>query len=98
MGGIMKYLFVLLALIAAIPAHAERWLEAPNKTGGKIVLLAYECASQKNWRRAAATSPGSQTVWGCWSVIAGDVHIVYDDSSSYTYPTDFFKFVDTDKK
>lgn len=94
----MKKIIVMLALIAAIPAHAERWLEAANNAGGKIVLLPNDCGGTKQWNRAFATNPGMATIWGCWTLIAGEVHVIYDDSSRYSYPTNMFKYVDTDKK
>jgi hypothetical protein len=95
----MKILITLMVELCAIPAHAEKWMEAQNKTGGKILLLASECAADyPGLRRAATTMPNGPTLWGCWRVLAGEVHIVYDDASSYTYPTNIFKFVDSDKK
>jgi hypothetical protein len=90
----------ILTLVLAAPiAHAEKWLEYPNKAGGKIILFANKCRDETRpaLHAAMATIPSGQTLHGCWGLIAGDVHIVYEDGTTYSYPSGAFTLVDTDQ-
>ena len=93
----MKKLLLLIALVAPM-AHAEKWMEAENKIGGKIVLLSANCPIMGGWKLALATNPGKKTETGCWYYGAGDVHVRYDDGEMYSYPSKSFSLIDTEAK
>lgn len=89
----MKKFLILLCLVT-ISAHAEEeWWEAPNKSGGKIVLLGGECTPKpelKTLKRMYAAHKDGQTFWGCWNYWSNQVHVVYDNGESYTYDAELF--------
>lgn len=87
-----------MLLAVAVSAQAETWFETPNKNGGKIVLTDSPCTKYPTLRFAMSTSPNGKTLFGCWTVIAGDVQLSYNDGEVYSYPMEVFNYVNTDKK
>jgi hypothetical protein len=89
----MKKLLIALMLICGTAHAQEEWWESANESGGKIVLLGYECSSrpeQKTLKRMYAAHKSGQTTWGCWNFWSDQVHVVYDDGASYTYDPALF--------
>jgi len=89
----MKKLLIALMLICGTAHAQEEWWESANESGGKIVLLGYECSSrpeQKTLKRMYAAHKNGQTTWGCWNFWSDQVHVVYDDGASYTYDPALF--------
>jgi hypothetical protein len=93
----MQYLIGCLLALVALTAHADKWLEVQNKTGGKILLTSAECPGKASMRRMMSTAPNNPTMFGCWTMMAEIIHVVYDDGTAYTYPLDAFQYIDTDK-
>lgn len=88
----MKKIIFILALLCT-SVHAEEWWESANESGGKIVLLSYECTSRpetKTLKRMYAAHKSGQTFWGCWNYWSDQVHVIYDDGKSYTYDPELF--------
>ena len=52
----MKKLLATLLLTCSI-AHAEEWLEAPNKNGGKIILTKTKCEKYPSLHFMMSTNP-----------------------------------------
>ena len=78
----MKKLLVALGLVLSINAHAETWV-MPNTGGGEITLTNRVCEyngkTYDNLRRAYSWT--KQIYFdGCWSVIDGNVHVVWNFS------------------
>lgn len=94
----MKTLLLTALLLTASAAHAEKYLVMQNKVGGKIVLTAEPCPTAKSLRRMYASAPNQRTLLGCWTVMAEEVHVKYDDGELYTYPADWFRLIDTEAK
>jgi len=94
----MKRLLLMALLVTASTAHAEKWLEWKNKAGGKIVLTAEACPDRPALRRMYASAPNSTTLFGCWGVLANEIHVRYDDGDAYTYPMESFQLIDTEQK
>lgn len=94
----MKKLLLLIAVTFSPIAHADKWMEAENKIGGKIVLLSASCPIMGGWKLALATNPGKKTETGCWYYGAGEVHVRYDDGEMYSYPPKYFTLIDTEVK
>jgi hypothetical protein len=90
----MKKLLIALLLVSApVFAQGEEWWESENESGGKIVLLSYDCTSRPETRtlkRMYAAHKNGQTYWGCWNYWSDMVHVIYDDGKSYTYNPDLF--------
>jgi hypothetical protein len=89
----MKKLLIALLLVAGVAHAQEEWWESENESGGKIVLLSYDCTSRpeaKTLKRMYAAHKNGQTYWGCWNFWSDMVHVVYDDGKSYTYNPEWF--------
>ena len=90
----MKKILIALLLVAApVFAQGEEWWESDNESGGKTVLLSYDCSSRpeaRTLKRMYAAHKNGQTYWGCWNYWSDMVHVVYDDGKSYTYNPDLF--------
>jgi hypothetical protein len=89
----MKRLLIALMFVSAFAQAAEEWFESLNESGGKIVLLSYECTSrpdQKTLKRMYSAHKNGQTYWGCWNYWADQVHVIYDEGQSYTYDPALF--------
>jgi len=85
-----KKLFVALLLTVGI-AHAEEWLEATNKDGGKILLFTSRCSEQyPNLRLMMTSTRQGQTFYGCWAYFSEQVHVTYQDGTSYMYDPAIF--------
>ena len=87
----MKKLIFFCVLLAN-PVFAEEWLEAPNKLGGKILLLQSKCSSASNetGRTVIGTGGDGKNIMGCWYYFSDMVHVVWNDGSTYSYPKDIF--------
>lgn len=94
----MKKIIVLLLATFALCANAEKYMETDNKAGGKIVLTDAKCPNYPTLRRAYATAPDQNIIFGCWAYITGQVFITYDNGNSRAMNPDNFRFVDTEKK
>ena len=94
----MKIQLIALALVmAASSAHAEKWMEVNNKSGGKLILTTEPCKDKPALRVMMSTAPNKPTLFGCWAYVAGQVHVVYDDGERYTYDPAAFTLIDTSK-
>ena len=92
----MKKLLATLLLTCSI-AHAEEWLEIPNKLGGKIILTKTKCEKYPSLYFMISTNPQGKALTGCWTFLSGMVQVSYDDEGGiYTY--DINKFVLMDDK
>lgn len=89
----MKKLLIGLVLVSNLACAQEEWWESSNESGGRIVLLNYECVSRpeaQTLKRMYSAHKNGQTWWGCWNYWADHIHVVYDDGKSYTYNPDLF--------
>ena len=93
----MKSIIALMLLALATQASAEKFLEQPNKAGGKMILTTDVCPGSPSLRRMMSTVPNGKTMLGCWGYISGEIHVRYDDGDLYTYSKDAFTYVDTDE-
>ena len=85
----MKKLIFLCVLLANL-AHADEWLEMPNKAGGKILLLNSKCSGKETARMVIATTPEGDNVNGCWYFFADMIHIVWQGGQTSSFnPKDF---------
>ena len=92
----MKKLILMLTLLCG-SAHAEEWLEIPNKLGGKIILTKTKCEKYPSLYFMISTNPQGKALTGCWTFLSGMVQVSYDDEGGiYTY--DINKFVLKDDK
>lgn len=87
---------VLLSLSVATSVRAETWV-MPNQGGGEITLTAKQCTADNGAYpslRHAYSWTNKIYFEGCWSVIDGNVHIVwvFKDGSRErrVYPVDAF--------
>ena len=88
---------LLIAALAAAPALADTWA-MPNKGGGEIVLTERSCPNGKGLLRVYGYLADGKAIFGCWTVLDGMVHVVWDDGSRYTYPIENFYTKTKDKK
>ena len=88
-GDEMKKLLMLFIFAASASNAAEKWLEAENSAGGKIILLTEKCNNSEG-RMLLSSSKEGKTIRGCWWYFADMVQVVYQDGSTYSYdPTNF---------
>lgn len=87
----MKKLLTTCLLLLCSATHAEVWLEASNKSGGKIVLMQDRCEKYPALRVVLTTTPEGRSMYGCWGYAANMVQVVYNDGSTYTYPPHLFE-------
>lgn len=88
----MKKLLAVLCLVPSL-AFAERWLEAPNNAGGRIVLLQTNCDGKDggtSGKLLISYMSNGQSLTGCWWYFAGMVQVVYGDGSTYAYKPEIF--------
>lgn len=87
----MKKLFLFLFFVSNVVC-AEEWLEAPNKLGGKILLLQSKCSSKadETGRTVIGTGGTGKNIMGCWYYFSDMVHVVWEDGSTYSYPKEIF--------
>ena len=83
-----KFLIVLMLVCSS--AHAEKWLETKNESGGRIVLMQADCDNSGKGKMILATHANGQTIKGCWWFFAGAVQVVYDDGAKYSYSPEIF--------
>lgn len=86
----MKKLITILLLVCS-SAYADKWLEMPNKAGGKILLLTNDCKGG-NGKMVIATTPNGDNVNGCWYYFADMVHIVWDSGSTSSFDPNNFVY------
>jgi hypothetical protein len=75
----MKKLLLALGLALSLSAHAESWV-MPNNGGGEITLTKRQCEyNGKVYGNLNEAYTWSNQVFipGCWSVVDGNVHIVW---------------------
>jgi hypothetical protein len=90
----VKKLLLALLLTCSL-AHAEEWLEAPNKNGGKIILTKTKCSKYPALYFMLSTNPQGKSFTGCWTFMSGLVQVSYDDEGGiYTYDIDMFVLKD----
>lgn len=75
----MKKLLAAISMLFALNAYAESWVMS-NKGGGEITLTKRQC--ELNGKiypnlNEAYTWTNQLFISGCWSVIDGNVHIVW---------------------
>lgn len=89
----MKYLIALTLALSSI-AHAQTFI-ASNESGGGIVLTSRPCPNPAapNLREAYAFNGNGARLGGCWGLLDGFVHIVYDDGDHRVYNTELFRQV-----
>lgn len=93
----MKKIALALVLAAGF-AQADEWLEAVNKTGGKVILSQVRCEDKKEGRVVMSTTENEPTLFGCWWFIADQIHIRWSDNSIYTYSPKIFVYRTDEKK
>ena len=93
----MKKLLMIAALVAA-PAFADSWA-MPNQAGGEIVLTDRKCSGHKNLLAAYNYDSTGNYAEGCWAIVDGMVHVVWDRTGKrYSYPMENFYNKTTNKK
>lgn len=80
---------LLIAAVASTPALADSWA-MPNQAGGEIVVTDRACPGYKNLSEAYNYGGTGKYMSGCWAIIDGMIHIMWDDGSRFTYPMDAF--------
>lgn len=87
----------LLATLLLVPTLASaQVLYLNNKGGGEIVLTTRDCVHQgkkyDNVKHAYSWTPEIGKLDGCWTVVDGNVHMIYfADGSIRVYPLDNFR-------
>ena len=75
----MKKLLVAISMLFTLNAYADSWV-MPNTGGGEITLTDQQCSAD-NGRYPALKKAYSWTnsVYfdGCWTIIDGNVHVVW---------------------
>ena len=93
----MRNVLLATLLLTCSIAHAEEWLEAPNKNGGKIILTKTKCEKYPSLHFMMSTNPQGKSLTGCWGYFGGMVQVSYDDDGAiYSYDAD--KFVVKEEK
>lgn len=87
----MKKIIFATLLALSFSAHAEKWLEMPNRAGGKIILLSNKCDSKSEGKSVIATMPAGTNTNGCWYYFADMVHVVWSDGTTSSFEIDNFK-------
>jgi hypothetical protein len=88
----MKKLAFAVALMLSSASHADR-LEAPNRSGGKIVLTDRKGACE-NGLVMYSTLGSGRFITGCWWPIDGRIGVQYDASGeTRLYEESDFTFV-----
>lgn len=88
----MKTIVMALALVAA-QAQAQHW-EAPNKSGGRIILTEIKCSISglESLLTMWTEAPDGRTTQGCWTVFADKIQVIYSDGTRYSYdPAGFIR-------
>ena len=81
----MKGILVAIALVTS-QAHAQYW-QAPNKSGGRIVLTEAKCqvAGLETLYSMWTETGDGKVNDGCWAYFADKIQVIYHDGSRYTY-------------
>jgi len=81
----MKGILVAIALVTS-QAHAQYW-QAPNKSGGRIVLTEAKCqvAGLESLLAMWTETADGKLLDGCWTLFADKVQVIYNDGARYTY-------------
>jgi len=103
----MRYLTLCFSVAVALSGCATRPVKAsgpilvsPNEDGGQITLTMRDCETDgRNFTREypnlrLAYTYGNKTPYieGCWTLIDGNVHVVYfHNNTRRVYPIDGFK-------
>lgn len=96
----MKRLLIALAMLPTValaqPKQTTEIYVLPNRSGGEIVLTKRACMDGNKaipeLFEAYSWSPSNRTLYGCWVILDGLVHVVYRGSSDVRiYPTEDFK-------
>lgn len=93
----MKKILVLLGLLSVLTSvKAETWV-MPNQGGGEITLTSQTCqADNGKWTALKHAYSWTNQIYfeGCWSLIDGNVHIIWVHSdgsrSRRVYPPNAF--------
>ena len=93
----MKELLTVLLAGLSLSAWADSY-GMPNKAGGEIVLTTAPCPGYKHLMEAYNYTPGGKMQMGCWTVLEGQVQVVWNDKTRYVYPIDAFYVKHQDKK
>ena len=75
----MKKLLFVLGLVLALNANAESWV-MPNEGGGEITLTSSTCTADNGAYPALKKAYAwTNKIYfeGCWTVIDGNVHVVW---------------------
>jgi hypothetical protein len=86
----MKTIIAAVTLLTSLSAHAvtEEWLEAPNRLGGKIVLMSTPCKpgdKENNGKLVVANTPEGDAITGCWWFLTDMAHVVWDHGTKSSY-------------
>lgn len=95
----MKKILIVL-LMACGNAQAAEWWEATNTIGRKIILTTEKCLTQNlkaQWYQMYSSGEAGKTIWGCWTLLNGQIQVLYDFGGSYTWEVSEFTYK-TDKK
>jgi hypothetical protein len=83
----MKKLFLILAIVSNM-AQADTWV-MPNQGGGQVVLTDRLCQGYKNLYYAY-TYTDRVFLDGCWRLLDGKIHIVYENGEKRVYEASDF--------
>ena len=95
----MHKLLVMFLLLCSNVQAAE-WWEATNGVGRKIILTLDKCYTQtfsSHWYQMYSSGDGGKTIWGCWTLLNGQIQVLYDHGASYTWDANEFTYK-TDKR
>lgn len=94
----MKYLLVVLLLVAVGTVHANTW-ELPNRSGGKIVATDRPCPTKGGEGLLYIYShiSSGKVLQGCWTVMDNTVIVMWDNGKMTVHAIDSFAPVISDK-
>ena len=83
----MKKLLICMLFISS-SVMADTWI-MPNQGGGQVVLTDRKCEKHKTLNQAY-TYTNKIYVSGCWALIDGRVHVVWDGNERRVYEVSDF--------
>jgi hypothetical protein len=90
----MKNILIVL-LMSCGSVHAAEWWEANNTIGRKIILTLDKCQTQNlkaKWYQMYSSGEAGRTIWGCWTLLNGQIQVLYDNGASYTWEVSEFTY------
>lgn len=84
----MRAFIAAAALLAATTTSAEPFATFKNQAGGIVQLDTLKC--KDGGYIAMSTMPGHSTLFGCWWHDDYNVHIIWADGDTRSYPYSFW--------